>query len=512
MDPVRVDDGCHAKLTDRSRGNTFAPPPPRFDAPQPSKTLYQGSMEPRNPRVEDSFDADLKRALEMSLEDAKGNSSSGFVPQAQLKSQSKPNGTTKKPAPEPELELDADLEAAIAASLADMEEQKKKYATDFRQQATSSSSGTPFVAPKNDFELSPVEAENINLFSTLVDRMQHQPPGAILREPQIQELYESIGKLRPKLARTYGETMSKHETLLDLHAKLSTVVRYYDRMLEERLSSTYNQAGAMYGMPRPASNVYPQIPTGAPAYTGSENYYSSNPAPSDPYGRPQPTYQSQPQQPYPQFDQRAPPPQSDAGSLPAAAPATLATIPQPCLLRRRRTAPATTTPALLPATPLATAPTPIFDTVHPTALRIPIASTTLHRLRRRGRKLLLQRQRTDPPPAHAELHIAAAADRLAAAIQPRPAAPAAAATGTHFAASTARVGVAESPVSAGECATTATTAAAGSSSAAAAAAAAATGAATTPASAAATAAVATAPPTTTTAAATAAPTATTTAE
>jgi growth factor-regulated tyrosine kinase substrate len=314
MDPVRVDDGCHAKLTDRSRANTFAPAPPRFDAPQPSKTLYQGSMEPRNPRVEDSFDADLKRALEMSLEDAKGNSSSGFVPQAQLKSQSKPNGTAKKP--EPELELDADLEAAIAASLADMEEQKKKYATDFRQQATSSSSGTPFVAPKNDFELSPVEAENINLFSTLVDRLQHQPPGAILREPQIQELYESIGKLRPKLARTYGETMSKHETLLDLHAKLSTVVRYYDRMLEERLSSTYNPAGAMYGMPRPTSNVYPQIPSGAPAYTGSENYYSSNPTPSDPYGRPQPTYQSQPQQPYPQFDQHAPPPQSYASPDP----------------------------------------------------------------------------------------------------------------------------------------------------------------------------------------------------
>jgi growth factor-regulated tyrosine kinase substrate len=168
-------------------------------------------MEPRNPRVEDSFDADLKRALEMSLEDAKGNSSSGFVSQAQLNAQSKPtNGTTKKPEPEEEEEEDADLKAAIAASLADMEEQKNKYATDFRQQTTNTSNGTPFVAPKNDYELTPVEAENINLFSTLVDRLQHQPPGAILREPQIQELYESIGKLRPKLARTYGETMSKH--------------------------------------------------------------------------------------------------------------------------------------------------------------------------------------------------------------------------------------------------------------------------------------------------------------
>jgi growth factor-regulated tyrosine kinase substrate len=206
MDPVRVDDGCHAKLTERSRGTPLSRV---FDTPRPQRTLYQGSMEPRNARVEDSFDADLKRALEMSLDEAKGNSSSGFVSQAQLQ-QSKPtNGTTKK---QPEEEEDADLAAAIAASLADMEEQKKKYSTTFREQASNASGSAPFVAPKNDYELTPVEAENINLFSTLVDRLQHQAPGTILREPQIQELYESIGKLRPKLARTYGETMSKHGT------------------------------------------------------------------------------------------------------------------------------------------------------------------------------------------------------------------------------------------------------------------------------------------------------------
>ncbi|KAB2111730.1 Vacuolar protein sorting-associated protein 27 [Alternaria gaisen] len=302
MDPVRVDDGCHAKLTERSRGTPLSRV---FDTPRPQRTLYQGSMEPRNARVEDSFDADLKRALEMSLDEAKGNSSSGFVSQAQLQ-QSKPtNGTTKK---QPEEEEDADLAAAIAASLADMEEQKKKYSTTFREQASNASGSAPFVAPKNDYELTPVEAENINLFSTLVDRLQHQAPGTILREPQIQELYESIGKLRPKLARTYGETMSKHDTLLDLHAKLSTVVRYYDRMLEERLSSTYNQANAMYGLPastqRPASNLYPGIQqSGAPDGSG-ENYYSGNAAPSSAYGQPQSQYGGSYQSPYPSFDKR----------------------------------------------------------------------------------------------------------------------------------------------------------------------------------------------------------------
>ncbi|KAF2732496.1 ubiquitin binding protein [Polyplosphaeria fusca] len=315
MDAVRVDDGCYAKLTDKSR---TVPIPQGFDATKPNKTLYQGSMQPRSARVDDSFDADLKRALEMSLEDAQGQSGSGYVSQPQTRSQvNSPitNGTSKQPQQEQEEEDDPDLKAAIAASLADMEEQKKQHAATLRQQ-TSTSNGTPVVAPRNDYELTPVEAENINLFATLVDRLQHQPPGTILREPQIQELYESIGKLRPKLARTYGETMSKHDTLLDLHAKLSTVVRYYDRMLEERLSNTYNQAGAMYGLPpsmqRPASTLYPSIQQAPPDNQASESYYTGNAAPPDSQARPQsyyPGYQStaQPQRTssYAQYDKRS---------------------------------------------------------------------------------------------------------------------------------------------------------------------------------------------------------------
>ncbi|KAJ9640414.1 Vacuolar protein-sorting-associated protein 27 [Coniosporium tulheliwenetii] len=337
-----------AALGDLGANKTRATPVPKgFDAAKPARTLYQGyqgSMEPRSARVEDSFDADLKRALEMSLEEAKGHSG-GYVPQSQLQSQTKPpapvaNGSSKPSKAKQEEDDDPELKAAIAASLADMEEQKKKHAAALKQQS-SSSNGAPLAVPRrNDYELTPVEAENINLFSTLVDRLQHQPPGTILREPQIQELYESI------------------DTLLDLHAKLSTVVRYYDRMLEERLSSTYSQQAAAYGYPsmqRPASSLYPSIPSGAPdGNAGAESYYTGNAAPSDPYAHPQATYggyAQQPQSPYMRHDKqpaaygaRAPIQQYQQQGYPAQAP--YPNTPAPHQLQRQPSAPYPSAPSV----------------------------------------------------------------------------------------------------------------------------------------------------------------------
>jgi hepatocyte growth factor-regulated tyrosine kinase substrate len=288
MQPVRVDDGCHAKLTSKPFAPSGGERRVSF-APKPS------TMQPRSARIEgSSFDEDLRRALEMSLEESQGSTAgSGYVPQSQLKKSIPLARTNGIPNEEDD---DPDLKAALALSIKEAEEQAKKHAASIKKSSdwgSSSQPRQPFVMPKNDYELSIVEAENINLFSTLVDRLQHQPPGTILREPQIQELYESIGKLRPKLARTLGETMSKNDTLLDLHAKLSTVVRYYDRMLEERLSNTYSQRSnsySGYGVPssQPSarqSNMYPPIATqsGPPtSHTGAENYYFGN-APLDSY-------------------------------------------------------------------------------------------------------------------------------------------------------------------------------------------------------------------------------------
>ncbi|OAA70273.1 Ubiquitin binding protein, Hrs/VPS27 [Cordyceps fumosorosea ARSEF 2679] len=268
--PVRVDDGCYAKITGKGYKDLglLQDRSPTY----PHKTKSTTAMQPRNARVEDDFDEDIKKALAMSLEEVNG-STKGKVSSPVNVVKSSSSAAAKQAEEE-----DADLRAAIAASLADMEEQKQKHSAALKEQTAtpSGSAASAFAMPKNDYELTPVEAENINLFATLVDRLQTQPPGTILREPQIQELYDSIGTLRPKLARTYGETMSKHDTLLDLHAKLSTVVRYYDRMLEERLSKAYSQPhlGFSPAPVRQHASPYPSISAQNTGNTHGESFYT----------------------------------------------------------------------------------------------------------------------------------------------------------------------------------------------------------------------------------------------
>ncbi|PQE27676.1 VHS domain-containing protein [Rutstroemia sp. NJR-2017a BBW] len=280
MQPVRVDDGCYLKLTDKSsRIPSFTNDRSQAHASHKHKS-HSSSMQPRNARVDDGFDEDLKRALAMSLEEVSGHAGAGYVPQSKIQpaaathAQTTKNATAATPS-KPAEEEDDDLKAAIAASLADMEEQKRKHTATIKEQssnAESTSAPTPVALHKNDYELTPVEAENINLFSTLVDRLQTQPPGTILREPQIQELYDSIGALRPKLARTYGETMSKH--------------------------------GA-YNVPHTPS-MYPSIPSNVVnGPGGAESFYTGAPQ-QESYGRPQSTYSYTPaSQQFNEYNKRA---------------------------------------------------------------------------------------------------------------------------------------------------------------------------------------------------------------
>jgi growth factor-regulated tyrosine kinase substrate len=91
-----------------------------------------------------------------------------------------------------EEEEEANLAAAIAASLKDME-----Y------------NNSPMTPKYNSNELSSIDMENIQLFSTLMQRVK-SVSGDVSGDTQINKLYTQIGTLQPKLVKTLDETSQKH--------------------------------------------------------------------------------------------------------------------------------------------------------------------------------------------------------------------------------------------------------------------------------------------------------------
>lgn len=66
-----------------------------------------------------------------------------------------------------------------------------------------------YPAPLNVHDLSTGEIENIQMFSTLIERIQ-ESNGEIVGDRQIQDLYEQIGTMQPKLVKNLDETNRKH--------------------------------------------------------------------------------------------------------------------------------------------------------------------------------------------------------------------------------------------------------------------------------------------------------------
>jgi hepatocyte growth factor-regulated tyrosine kinase substrate len=116
---VRVCETCYEE---RNTLKTTKLPPVTSSASPATATQSNRSMQPRNARVEDDYDRDLKLALEMSLEEAKrtgiDSQSAPSRPEA-AKIASQPNITRHT-----EDNEDEELKAAIAASLKDMEEKR----------------------------------------------------------------------------------------------------------------------------------------------------------------------------------------------------------------------------------------------------------------------------------------------------------------------------------------------------------------------------------------------------
>ncbi|KAG5355151.1 Vacuolar protein sorting-associated protein 27 [Yarrowia sp. B02] len=210
--PVRVCNGCFKNLK-KGKNEPIA-------RKEPSKTT------PAAPTSTEDED-DIQKAIRLSLQEQES-----YKP--------------PPPAATPSNDDDEDMKAAIAASLRDMENERQGGHT--VPTSTEASAATTVTAPSLT-DLTATEESNINLLSLLVERLKTEPQGTILREPKIQELYDTVGNLRPKLARTMGETISKYDSLVDMHAKMTTVIRYYDALLEEKLNQAYTNRQGGYPQP-----------------------------------------------------------------------------------------------------------------------------------------------------------------------------------------------------------------------------------------------------------------------
>ncbi|GJJ69492.1 hepatocyte growth factor-regulated tyrosine kinase substrate [Entomortierella parvispora] len=321
---VRVCDGCWMKkkiggkgtpIHDYGLGGAAEVIHPSRPA-QPTSTLATADSS--------NDDEDLRKAIELSLKEA--NSQPGYSAPSDRQS-SQPAQRSAVPAADEE---DADLLAAIEASLketrisepaakASAEQKSSHYQAYTYQQA----SETPATVRATSDELTATEKDNIELFASLVDKIQMMQ-GDVAGNREVQALYEQISKLQTKVSLSLEDAAKKQQDAMDFNARIDQAVKMYDHLLQERLNSTYRQRmGAnAYGNPGLQQQQYHPGGETAPSFAPVNSLaYSHLPGNEPQYGAYAPTLQ----QPY------QPPQQHYAPYIPEQgyAPAPFASAPPP---------------------------------------------------------------------------------------------------------------------------------------------------------------------------------------
>ncbi|KAH9850576.1 ubiquitin binding protein [Lenzites betulinus] len=296
---VRVCNSCYTTLTKKNKVHRSS----------------QSVSTSRHKHARDVADADLQRAIQLSLEEvgAAGGHRPGYVPSPSPWQTSEPPlvdraGPRYAPAQEEE---DPDLRAAIEASLREANAPKPsapividasdRYMASEQGPAypqsypPSSATPKPRVPTIPSYDLEPLEADAIMTFNQTVDQLQAQGGRDISRYPAVTELYDQANALRPKLAMNLNDTSRKEELLVDMHEKLSQAVKLYDKLLTEQLSrpswraapaqeaspygTQYQQPanGSAYGQWQSQQPSSPSIQAQTPSYFSSP----SAPAPSN---------------------------------------------------------------------------------------------------------------------------------------------------------------------------------------------------------------------------------------
>ncbi|TFK28354.1 ubiquitin binding protein [Coprinopsis marcescibilis] len=276
---VRVCDGCFNKLT--KKGDRLKRDPKdqaqQSQYQQHSKASsghkYSSSSSKNRTNGQDLEDAELQRAIQLSLQEASG-SKSGYVP-----SQPSP---TKWHVSEPPIvdrmgyagrdklaavdeEDDPDLRAAIEASLMEASAPKPsapavdegaRYEQQRQQQEHERYLARPSVPALPNHDLDPLEEDAILTFNQTVEQVEAQGGRDLSKYPAVTSLYDKASSLRPKLAVSLDDTTRKQELLSDMNSKLSEAVKLYDQILTHQVSQPRYRTLASPAPYQPSTNAY----------------------------------------------------------------------------------------------------------------------------------------------------------------------------------------------------------------------------------------------------------------
>lgn len=196
-------------------------------------------------------DAELQRAIQLSLEEVNGTSGrsrSGYVPSQPSPAKwgfSEPPIVDRSTYPSQKAavaddEDDPDLKAAIEASLREASAPKASapsvietpreeyssypssaYSQSYAPQATSQA-----TLPKiPQYDLEPLEADAILTFNQTVEQVQAQGGRNLQGYPAVAELYDKASGLRPKLALSLDDAGRKERKLILCLSRLHVLIR-----------------------------------------------------------------------------------------------------------------------------------------------------------------------------------------------------------------------------------------------------------------------------------------------
>ncbi|KAI0042208.1 ubiquitin binding protein [Auriscalpium vulgare] len=382
---VRVCDWCYPELT-KSRDNALGADTKRHRSSHSVPNLHHRS-------ARDLADAELQRAIQLSLEEVSGRGEHGrpgYVPsQPDSWHTSEPplvERSSRPPARAADEEDDPDLKAAIEASLREVnapkpsapigletprvEEPQFSYAGAGYSQSypPTNVQSQPSLPTLPNYDLAPLESDTILTFSQTVEQVQAQGGRDISRYPAVTQLFDNANTLRPKLAMSLDDTGRKEELLTEMNNKLSQAVKLYDKILTEQLSRPTwrsQQAYAQQQAPPEPAYAQPQWAAQQPPVSAHPQY-SPQPIASSSYAPAPPQAYALPQQAWPQYAE----PQSYAPQANGYAPTSPGPSHSPTQYQSVAPQPLAPAPpqSLVPAPPQpssAPVPTPIVQSPPP---------------------------------------------------------------------------------------------------------------------------------------------------